>query len=56
MTYHAMMFFWMLSEKHWLLKPFEMIGDFLEDWGLEHGHIKFKREFMEGITKAKANE
>ena len=51
MTYHAMMFFWELSEKHWLLKPFEIIGDWLEDWGLEHGHLMLAPDLLEGMEK-----
>lgn len=53
MTYHAMCFFWALSEKHWLLKPFEIIGDFLEDWGFKHGHIVLSDEVEEAIREGR---
>lgn len=53
MTYHAMMFFWKLSEKHWLLTPFELIGNVLEDWGLSHGYITFSDKVMESIKRSR---
>jgi hypothetical protein len=34
-----MKWFWALSERHWLLKPVEIIGDWMEDYGLDHGYI-----------------
>jgi hypothetical protein len=52
MTYHAMMFFWKLSEKHWLLRPFEIIGDLLEDLGLERGYVTFNDRVISALKKA----
>lgn len=45
----TMKFFWWLSERHWLLKPFELIGDWMEDYGLDHGYIQFNDEIMKAI-------
>jgi hypothetical protein len=53
MIQKLMLFFWRLSEKHWILRPFELIGDFLEEWGLDHGYVRFNQEIMEAIEAAR---
>jgi len=53
MTYHAMCFFWALSEKHWFLRPFEKIGDFLEDWGFKNGHIVLSDKVEDAIRESR---
>ena len=53
MYYDLMLFFWHLSEKHWLLKPFEWLGNWMEDYGLDHGHIRFNDDIMARIEEAR---
>lgn len=52
----TMKFFWRLSEKHWLLLPFEWIGDWMEDYGLDHQLIQFNDEIMERLEAHKQRD
>jgi hypothetical protein len=52
----TMKFFWRLSEIHWLLLPFEWIGDWMEDYGLDHEYIRFNNEIMDRIYAARARD
>jgi len=48
-----MKFFWRVSEKHWLFLPFCWLGDWMEDFGLDHGFIRLKNQ-EQLIARARA--
>jgi hypothetical protein len=51
-----MHFFWRISEKHWIFRPLAIIGNWLEDWGLYHGHIQFNAEIMARLKAHRNNK
>jgi len=55
-VYHGMQFFWAIDDAlpGWLGWPFCWAGDFLEDFGLDRGLIRFNDDIMASVEAARA--